>query len=140
MSRFLESPDLALTPGAPTPALDQTIKQRLLRHLDTCVAELDLDIGLSSSAEGKRDAVKAEADSEARPDSSTTTGGDENNNGNQARPRAVQRVSSQRRACSPGPPGSSVPNTLLAQASAVSFHILRYSLFADHPTTQGYTV
>ncbi|XP_023705041.1 transcription factor HES-1 isoform X3 [Cryptotermes secundus] len=81
VSRFLESPDLALTPGAPTPALDPTIKQRLLRHLDTCVAELDLDIGLSSSAEGKRDAVKAEADSEARPDSSTTTGGDENNNG-----------------------------------------------------------
>jgi hypothetical protein len=81
VSRFLESSDLALTPGAPTPALDPTIKQRLLRHLDTCVAELDLDFGLSSSAEGNRDAVKAEADSEARPDSSTTMGGDENNNG-----------------------------------------------------------
>jgi hypothetical protein len=78
VSRFLESPDLALTPGAPTPALDPTIKQRLLRHLDTCVAELDLDIGLSSCAEGKTDTVTAEADSEARPDSSS----DENNNGN----------------------------------------------------------
>jgi hypothetical protein len=63
------------------PALDPTIKQRLLQHLDTCVAELDLDFGLSSSAESNKDTVKAEADSEARPDSSTT-GGDENNNGN----------------------------------------------------------
>lgn len=80
MSRFLESSDLALTPGAPMPALDPTIKQRLLQHLDTCVAELDLDFGLSS-AESNKDTVKAEADSEARPDSSTT-GGDENNNGN----------------------------------------------------------
>lgn len=77
MSRFLESSDLALTPGAPTPALDPAIKQRLLRHLDTCVAELDMDF----CPEGDRDAVKAEADSEARPDSSTTVGGDENNNG-----------------------------------------------------------
>ncbi|XP_021914475.1 transcription factor HES-1-like isoform X2 [Zootermopsis nevadensis] len=77
VSRFLESSDLALTPGAPTPALDPAIKQRLLRHLDTCVAELDMDF----CPEGDRDAVKAEADSEARPDSSTTVGGDENNNG-----------------------------------------------------------
>jgi hypothetical protein len=92
VSRFLESPDLALTPGAPTPALDPTIKQRLLRHLDTCVAELDLDIGLSSSAEGNRDTVKAEADSEARPDSSTATGSDENNNGNQAMNCALARA------------------------------------------------
>lgn len=81
VSRFLESSDLALTPGAPMPTLDPTIKQRLLQHLDTCVAELDLDFGLSSSAESNKDTVKAEADSEARPDSSTT-GGDENNNGN----------------------------------------------------------
>ncbi|XP_069690654.1 transcription factor HES-1-like isoform X2 [Periplaneta americana] len=82
VSRFLESSDLALTPGAPTPALDPTIKQRLLRHLDTCVAELDLDFGLAASPESNKDAalVKAEADSEARPDSSTTMGGDENNN------------------------------------------------------------
>ena len=63
------------------PALDPTIKQRLLQHLDTCVAELDLDFGLSSSAESNKETVKAEADSEARPDSSTA-GGDENNNGN----------------------------------------------------------
>ncbi|PSN50556.1 hypothetical protein C0J52_03517 [Blattella germanica] len=84
VSRFLESSDLALTPGAPTPALDPTIKQRLLRHLDTCVAELDLDFGLAGSPESNKESgaspVKAEADSEARPDSSTTTGGDENNN------------------------------------------------------------
>jgi hypothetical protein len=73
VSRFLDSSDLALTP-----ALDPTIKQRLLRHLDTCVAELDMDFGPESSTV----AVKAEADSEERPDSSTTVGGDENNNGN----------------------------------------------------------
>lgn len=69
----MDSSDLALTP-----ALDPTIKQRLLRHLDTCVAELDMDFGPESSTV----AVKAEADSEERPDSSTTVGGDENNNGN----------------------------------------------------------
>nr|CAD7264047.1 unnamed protein product [Timema shepardi] len=99
VSRFLESSDLLNsstgTQSSPI-TLDPRIKQRLLRHLDSCVAELDLDFGLSpsssspSTAAGSPDskdpvsssplaAVKAEADSEARPDSSTT-GGDENNN------------------------------------------------------------
>nr|CAD7195202.1 unnamed protein product [Timema douglasi] len=100
VSRFLESSDLLNsstgTQSSPI-TLDPRIKQRLLRHLDSCVAELDLDFGLSPSSSspsttvaGSPDskdpvsssplaAVKAEADSEARPDSSTT-GGDENNN------------------------------------------------------------
>ncbi|XP_063224658.1 transcription factor HES-4-like isoform X2 [Bacillus rossius redtenbacheri] len=84
VSRFLESADL-LSPaaGGPPVALDPRIKQRLLRHLDSCVAELDLDFGLAARDSAPPAApdspVPAEADGSARPDSSTS-GGDENNN------------------------------------------------------------
>ncbi|XP_067005673.2 transcription factor HES-1 [Anabrus simplex] len=88
VSRFLESSDL-LSPTSSSsssspapPPLDPGLKQRLLRHLESCVAELDLDFGLCAAAEQPESSIKAEADSEARPDSSTTNGGDENNNSN----------------------------------------------------------
>lgn len=79
MTRFLDSSD----PIAPAPNLDPTVKQRLLRHLDSCISELDLDFHLASvnPPSPSPRPIKAEADSEARPDSSTApSGGDDNNN------------------------------------------------------------
>lgn len=42
VSRYLDAPDIIT--GNATP-LDPAVKQRLLRHLDSCVSELDLDLG-----------------------------------------------------------------------------------------------
>lgn len=42
MSRYLDAPDIIT--GNTTP-MDPAVKQRLLRHLDSCVSELDLDLG-----------------------------------------------------------------------------------------------
>lgn len=42
VSRYLDAPDIIT--GNTTP-LDPAFKQRLLRHLDSCVSELDLDLG-----------------------------------------------------------------------------------------------
>lgn len=42
VSRYLDAPDIIT--GNTTP-LDPAVKQRLLRHLDSCVSELDLDLG-----------------------------------------------------------------------------------------------
>ncbi|XP_049943362.1 transcription factor HES-1-like [Schistocerca serialis cubense] len=47
VGRFLESPEVVLAPPEPHASL----KQRLLRHLESCVAELDLDLGLAMRAE-----------------------------------------------------------------------------------------
>ncbi|XP_043264670.1 protein hairy [Colletes gigas] len=42
VSRYLDAPDIIT--GNTTP-MDPAVKQRLLRHLDSCVSELDLDLG-----------------------------------------------------------------------------------------------
>ena len=42
VSRYLDAPDIIT--GNTTP-MDPSVKQRLLRHLDSCVSELDLDLG-----------------------------------------------------------------------------------------------
>ncbi|XP_043515194.1 protein hairy-like isoform X4 [Frieseomelitta varia] len=42
VSRYLDAPDIIT--GNTTP-IDPAMKQRLLRHLDSCVSELDLDLG-----------------------------------------------------------------------------------------------
>jgi len=42
VSRYLDAPDIIT--GNSTP-MDPAVKQRLLRHLDSCVSELDLDLG-----------------------------------------------------------------------------------------------
>lgn len=42
VSRYLEAPDIIT--GNTTP-MDPAVKQRLQRHLDSCVSELDLDLG-----------------------------------------------------------------------------------------------
>lgn len=42
VARYLDTPDIAT--GTIT-QIDPAIKQRLVRHLDSCVAELDLDLG-----------------------------------------------------------------------------------------------
>lgn len=42
MSRYLDAPDIITGNASP---LDPAVKQRLLRHLDSCVSELDLDLG-----------------------------------------------------------------------------------------------
>ncbi|XP_017888839.1 protein deadpan [Ceratina calcarata] len=42
VSRYLDAPDIIT--GNTTP-MDPGVKQRLLRHLDSCVSELDLDLG-----------------------------------------------------------------------------------------------
>lgn len=51
MTRFLETPELQLGPTAtlnPCPPLvEASVKQRLLRHLDACVSEIDLDFSLA---------------------------------------------------------------------------------------------
>ena len=42
MSRYLDAPDIITGNTSP---MDPAVKQRLLRHLDSCVSELDLDLG-----------------------------------------------------------------------------------------------
>ncbi|XP_012251867.2 uncharacterized protein LOC105683679 [Athalia rosae] len=42
VSRYLDAPDIITGNASP---LDPSVKQRLLRHLDSCVSELDLDLG-----------------------------------------------------------------------------------------------
>ncbi|XP_011312625.1 transcription factor HES-1-like isoform X1 [Fopius arisanus] len=42
VSRYLEAPDIIT---GNTSSMEPAIKQRLLRHLDSCVSELDLDLG-----------------------------------------------------------------------------------------------
>ncbi|XP_023245186.1 uncharacterized protein LOC106641658 [Copidosoma floridanum] len=106
VARYLDTPDIAT--GTIT-QVDPAIKQRLLRHLDSCVAELDLDLGsrpdsgLGSSPGSVTDRVLGpaspnpldhhpipalvkqelpELEVAARPDSSTALPGDENNNNN----------------------------------------------------------
>ncbi|KAL0266433.1 UNVERIFIED_CONTAM: hypothetical protein PYX00_008967 [Menopon gallinae] len=68
---FLESPDLLLINPA---GIDTGVKQRLFRHLEQCIGELDLDF-----RSGRADGETSENEV-IRPDSSTVTQGDENNN------------------------------------------------------------
>lgn len=42
VSRYLDAPDIITGNTSP---MDPAVKQRLLRHLDSCVSELDLDLG-----------------------------------------------------------------------------------------------
>ena len=42
VSRYLDAPDIITGNTSP---IDPAFKQRLLRHLDSCVSELDLDLG-----------------------------------------------------------------------------------------------
>lgn len=52
VSRFLETPELQLGPTATLSAsqqlVDPSIKQRLLRHIESCVSEIDLDFSLAT--------------------------------------------------------------------------------------------
>lgn len=85
VTRFLDSPELQ----GPKPGLDPSVRQRLLRHLETTAAEISLDFTESQveplkpiDPETERRLEQLEEfliDDEARPDSSTTPG-DENNN------------------------------------------------------------
>ena len=85
MTRFLDSPELQ----GPKPGLDPSVRQRLIRHLETTAAEISLDFADSRveplkpiDPETERRLEQLEEfliDDEARPDSSTAPG-DENNN------------------------------------------------------------
>ncbi|XP_054258307.1 transcription factor HES-1-like [Macrosteles quadrilineatus] len=103
VTRFLDTPELQLGPTAPLapgpPLIDTGIKQRLLRHMDSCLSEIDLDFSLATmrtSLDSETDQrldrleemlmggpkVQTPVDNEemTKPDSSTTSPGDENNN------------------------------------------------------------
>ncbi|KAG8332606.1 hypothetical protein J6590_017817, partial [Homalodisca vitripennis] len=103
VSRFLDSPELQLGPTAPLGTsqqlIDPAIKQRLLRHMDSCVSEIDLDFSLASArgldpeTDQRLDRLEdmlmggpkiqtepLESDEMTKPDSSTISPGDENNN------------------------------------------------------------
>lgn len=108
VTRFLESPDLQLgttSNGNPpaTSLIDANIKQRLLRHIDSCISEIDLDFSLATmkttldpETDNRLDRIEemlmngktkiksepADNDEVTKPDSSTVSPGDENNNSN----------------------------------------------------------
>ncbi|XP_014258463.1 transcription factor HES-1-like [Cimex lectularius] len=100
VTRFLESPELG---GCGKPLIENSVRQRLTRHLESCAAEIALDFASSCveplkpiDCETERRLrqleellVNTEEDEEScaagtRPDSSTNTPGDENNNSNNA--------------------------------------------------------
>lgn len=71
VTRFLESPELHMgvtqsinstKPGSPSQLIDPTIKQRLLRHLESCVSEIDLDFSLAAMKSGMKPLNDNEAD------------------------------------------------------------------------------
>ncbi|RZF34783.1 hypothetical protein LSTR_LSTR007835 [Laodelphax striatellus] len=116
VTRFLDTPELHLgvtpnlniKPGSPHQLIDPTIKQRLLRHLESCVSEIDLDFSLAAvksglkaldnEADNRLDQIEdmlmaaecnqrikqepIDSDETTKPDSSTVSPGDENNNNN----------------------------------------------------------
>ncbi|XP_075213967.1 uncharacterized protein LOC142320170 [Lycorma delicatula] len=71
VTRFLESPELhiGITPSinstkqnSPNQLIDPTIKQRLLRHLESCVSEIDLDFSLAAMKSGMKTLQENEVD------------------------------------------------------------------------------
>ncbi|KAK6636482.1 hypothetical protein RUM43_010143 [Polyplax serrata] len=94
---FLESPDLMLINPS---GIDSSLKQRLFRHLEQCVGELDLDFRCGKQKEDARPDSESEV---IRPDSSTTVQGDENNNSSPV-PRVVLPVASPKTPVTRSPP------------------------------------
>ncbi|KAL1116572.1 hypothetical protein AAG570_005044 [Ranatra chinensis] len=98
VTRFLESPELL----AGSKCVEPAVKQRLLRHLETCASEIDLDFRPSRPAKALDDEAERRlgvaegtgATGAARPDSSTPSG-DENNNQGRRRKSATGGTSSE---------------------------------------------
>uniref|UniRef100_A0A1B6CTN5 BHLH domain-containing protein n=1 Tax=Clastoptera arizonana TaxID=38151 RepID=A0A1B6CTN5_9HEMI len=103
VTRFLDTPELHSGPTSnlsSSQLIDPNIRQRLIRHIDSCIAEIDLDFGLASiktmdpetdqridrleeMLKGEKAHIKTEpldCDEITKPDSSTISPGDENNN------------------------------------------------------------
>ncbi|XP_014290043.1 transcription factor HES-4 isoform X2 [Halyomorpha halys] len=107
VTRFLDSPELQ----GPKPGLDPSVRQRLLRHLETTAAEISLDFADSHveplkpiDPETERRLEQLEEfliDDEARPDSSTAPG-DENNNSRKKKKKGRAADSSTITTTSPG--------------------------------------
>ncbi|BET02378.1 transcription factor HES-1 (Hairy and enhancer of split 1) [Nesidiocoris tenuis] len=92
VTRFLDTPELQGTPMTGKVAIDPSVRQRLVRHLESCASEIELDftqcgveplkpIDLETERRLEQLEELLVSDGEGpRPDSSTSSPGDENNN------------------------------------------------------------
>ncbi|XP_049769061.1 transcription factor HES-4-like [Schistocerca cancellata] len=103
VGRFLESPEVVLAPPEPHASL----KQRLLRHLESCVAELDLDLGLAMRAEESSKPDSSSGQAQPAPGAPAARG-DENNNRGQRSHSASGKAS----------PGSLLGSRLLSASQS----------------------
>ncbi|KAK9500254.1 hypothetical protein O3M35_001547 [Rhynocoris fuscipes] len=95
VTRFLDTPELQGISPLGKAAIDPSVRQRLIRHLESCAAEIELDFASAAIAhepikpidseterrlEQLEELLVSESEEGARPDSSTASPGDENNN------------------------------------------------------------
>ncbi|XP_039278999.1 protein hairy [Nilaparvata lugens] len=159
VTRFLDTPELhlgvtpnlSIKPGSPHQLIDPTMKQRLLRHLESCVSEIDLDFSLAAVKSGLTDAIDNRLEdmlmavkqepldcddttSPAKPDSSTVSPGDENNNSAGAAKNHKRRSSGARSRKSSNPEKKPlVTSTKATKAMDVATD------FSSSPATQAST-
>ncbi|XP_073973512.1 uncharacterized protein isoform X2 [Rhodnius prolixus] len=95
VTRFLDTPELQGVSPLGKAGIDPSVRQRLIRHLESCAAEIELDFASAAVAhepikpidseterrlEQLEELLVSEGEEGARPDSSTASPGDENNN------------------------------------------------------------